>query len=85
MPAAASGSITAFYLYDVAEAIDLAAVSGLVSATAPVLMAPKPQTPSYIAFKPPPISIEGPAVGMPDVEGSRCVSGCSTTAWCRSP
>src|SRR6185503_7247531 len=51
------------------EAINLAAVSGLVSATAPVLMAPKPQTPSYIAFKPPPISIDGRPVGMPDVEG----------------
>ena len=59
---AASGSITAFFLYDVAEAIDLAAVTGLVSATVPVLMAPKPQTPSYIAFKPPPISIDGRTV-----------------------
>ena len=52
-------SITAFFLYDVAESIDLAAVTRLVSATVPVLMAPKPQTPSYIAFKPPPISIDG--------------------------
>ena len=69
MPPATSGSITAFFLYDVAEAIDLAAVTGLVSATVPVLMAPKPQTPSYVAFKPPPISIEGRTVGVPDVEG----------------
>ena len=68
MPPATSGSITAFFLYDVAKAIDLAAVTGLVSATVPVLMAPKPQTPSYVAFKPPPISIEGRTVGVPDVE-----------------
>ncbi len=69
MAPAASGSITAFFLYDVAEAIDLAAVTGLVSATVPVLMAPKAQTPSYIAFKPPPISIDGRTLSMPDVEG----------------
>jgi hypothetical protein len=69
VPAAASGSITAFYLYDVADAIDLGAVGGLVSATASVHMAPKLQTPSYIAFKPPPISIEGIAIGVAAVEG----------------
>jgi hypothetical protein len=69
VPAPASGSITAFFLYDVAEAIDLAAVRRLVSATAPVHITHKPQAPSYIAFKHPPVSIGGPAVGEPDVEG----------------
>ncbi len=69
MPAAASGSITAFYLYDVAEAIDLPAVSGLVSATAPVSLAPRPQTPPYLTYKHPPISVEGAAVGISAFEG----------------
>jgi hypothetical protein len=69
VPAAASGSITAFYLYDVAEAIDLPTVSGLVSATAPVSLAPRPQTPSYLTYKHPPIAVEGAAVGVSGFEG----------------
>jgi hypothetical protein len=69
LPTPASGSINAFFLYDVAEAIDLGAVAGLVSATAPVHIAHKPQGPAYIAFKHPPVSIDGPAIGAPAVEG----------------
>jgi len=64
-----SGSITAFFLYDVAEAIDLAAVSGLVAATTQARTAPKPQAPSYIQYKRPPVSIDGDAVGMPEIDG----------------
>jgi hypothetical protein len=66
---AATGSIIALFLYDVAEAIDLPAVGDCVAPITPVHMAPKPQTPSYIAFKQPPIAIAGHTVGLPDVEG----------------
>jgi len=71
VPAAAAGSVTAFFLYDVAEAIDLAAVTGLVSATAPVQMAPKAHTPSYIQYTHPPISIDGRTAGMPELADFR--------------
>ena len=71
MLAAGSGSVTAFFLYDVAEAIDLAAVSELVAATVPVHMAPKTQTPPYIQYTYPPISIEGETIGTPEVAGFR--------------
>jgi hypothetical protein len=71
VPAAASGSVTAFFLYDVADAIDLAGIRKLVVSTAPVHMAPKPQTPPYIQYTNPPISIDGAAAGMPDVDGFR--------------
>jgi hypothetical protein len=71
MPAAASGSVTAFFLYDVAEAIDLSGVSRLVASTAPVQMAPKPHTPPYIRYTNPPISIDGSSAGMPEVAGFR--------------
>ena len=69
MAAAASGSLTAFFLYDVADAIDLASVRRLVAQTVPVQVAPKPQTPPYITFKPPPVSIDGATVAVGDVEG----------------
>jgi hypothetical protein len=71
VPEAASGSVTAFFLYDVAEAIDLPTVTGLVSETAPVQMAPKPHTPSYIQYTHPPVGIDGRAAGMPEVAGFR--------------
>ena len=69
VPPPAFGSVTAFYLYDVAEAIDLAAVRGLVSPTAPVMMTPRPQTPSYLTYKHPPVSIDGAAVGVTGFDG----------------
>jgi hypothetical protein len=64
-----SGTITAFFLYDVAEAIDLAAVATQVSATAPVHITHKPQAPAHIAFKHPPVSINGSAIGAAAIEG----------------
>jgi hypothetical protein len=66
-----TGSVTAFFLYDVAEAIDLGMVSRLVSATAPVRMAPKPQTPSYIRFTNPPVSIDAGTAGLAEVADFR--------------
>jgi hypothetical protein len=71
VPAAGSGSVTAFFLYDVADAIDLGGVRRLVASTAPVQMAPKPQTPPYIQYTNPPISMDGAAAGMPEVAGFR--------------
>ena len=69
MTTAVSGSVTVFFLYDVAEAIDLATVRGMVSATASVQIAPKTQSPPYVQYAHPPISIDGQAVGIPDVGG----------------
>ena len=66
MSTAASGSVTAFFLFDVAEAIDLSTVCRLMSTTAPVRMAPKSQTPSYIRYTNPPISIEARTAGLPE-------------------
>ena len=44
-------------------------VSRLIGATAPVRMAPKPPTPPYLQYAHPPISIDGQAVGMGDIDG----------------
>ena len=69
MAAIASGWVTAFFLYDVAEAIDLHAVGGLVGPTASARMASKPPAPPYIQYANPPITIEGHALHLGDLHG----------------
>lgn len=69
MATIASGSLTAFFLYDVAEAIDLPTVGRLIGATAPVRMAQKSPTPPYIQYAHPPLSFDGRAAGIADLDG----------------
>ena len=66
-----SGSATAFILYDVAEAIDLSHVRTLVDARVRSLLTPKVTTPPYIQYQHPPVTIEGRAIGIDDVDGFR--------------
>jgi hypothetical protein len=65
-----SGQIVAFYLFDVAETIDLARVPALVgSATTQARLAPKPATPAYVQYDKPPLSFDGAAIGIAELEG----------------
>jgi hypothetical protein len=63
-----AGWVTAFFLYDVAEAIDLDVVGRLIGPITQARMAPKPPAPPYVQYTHPPISIDGAAVGMPDLD-----------------
>jgi len=65
-----TGSISVFYLFDVSEAIDLAAVPPLVGGE-PVAarLAPKPATPPYVQYAKPPLLLEGDAVQAGVVAG----------------
>jgi hypothetical protein len=68
----ASGRIVAFYLFDVAESIDLALVSQLVGVSAEASrLAPKPATPAYVQYEKPPITIDGDAFKLAAIEGFR--------------
>jgi hypothetical protein len=70
MAAIGSGQIVAFYLFDVAERIDLAAIPALVGGPAVAArLAPKPATPPYVQYDKPPISFDGSAVGIPELDG----------------
>jgi len=71
MDGIASGSATAFYLYDVGEGIDLSGVRALVDATVRAPLTPKVTTPPYIQYQQPPVTIEGRALGIADVDGFR--------------
>ncbi|HEY7187186.1 MAG TPA: hypothetical protein VH436_11600, partial [Vicinamibacterales bacterium] len=64
-----SGQVTAFFLFDVAEAIDLPAVGTLIGPTARVRLTPKTTTPSYVQYQQPPLTIEGHALGLHDACG----------------
>jgi hypothetical protein len=64
------GQIVAFYLFDAAESIDLAAIPALVGGlTTSARLAPKSATPAYVQYDKPPVSFPGTAVGVPDLDG----------------
>src|SRR4030095_7115546 len=71
MPSIRSGHVTAFFLYDVAEAINLQKVPTLIDRTVAARLAPKPTTPPYVQYKVPPLSTGGEVVGVPEIDGFR--------------
>ncbi|HVC20904.1 MAG TPA: hypothetical protein VNE16_12555 [Vicinamibacterales bacterium] len=69
MSAIEAGSITAFYLFDVAEAIRLPALPGLMArAGVPARLAPK-STPAYVQYQQPPLSFDGDTIGAGTLDG----------------
>jgi hypothetical protein len=67
-----SAQITAFYLFDIAETIDLAVVPRVIGGpTVAARLAPKPATPAYVQYGKPPLSFEGETVGVSEVDGFR--------------
>ena len=59
-----TGQVTAFFLFDVAEGVDLAkarALSG--AATDSPRLAVKPAVPAYVQYQDPPVQIEAAALG----------------------
>ena len=67
-----SGQLIAFYLFDVAQTINLQAIPGLIGGPAVAArLAPKPATPAYVQYDKPPLSFDGELVGAGEVEGFR--------------
>jgi hypothetical protein len=64
MSAILTGQVTAFYLFDAAEVIDLARVATLVEGSTRVPLKPKTTTPSYVQYQQPPLTIDGAALGL---------------------
>jgi hypothetical protein len=63
------GQIVAFYLFDVAEAIDLPAAAAAIGSSARATFAPKPATPAYVRYQQPPLLFDAAAVGAPSIDG----------------
>lgn len=67
-----SGYITAIYLFDAAEEIDLSAVPRLLSAQpSPARLSPKPATPAYVQYQEPPLVVDGDLPEQPGFDGFR--------------
>lgn len=67
-----AGQIVLFYLFDVAETVDLTAIPALIAGpTVPAKLAPKQATPSYVQYDKPPLSFDGEAVGLGEASGFR--------------
>jgi hypothetical protein len=67
-----SGHLFLFYLFDIAETVDLQTIPGLVGASAVAArLAPKPATPAHVQYEKPPLSFEGEALGIGEVDGFR--------------
>ena len=63
------GQIVVFYLFDVAEAIDLHAAAEAVGGSVRATLAPKPATPAYVRYQQPPLLFDGAVVSSPLIEG----------------
>ena len=69
MPAIEAGHVTAFFLFDAAEVIDLSAAGSLVGGSIRVRLTAKTTTPSYVQYEQPPLTIDGGALGFSESLG----------------
>ena len=70
MPAITSATITAFYLFDVAEQIDLTALRAAIGGGAMnARFTTKSAAPSYLQYSTPPVIVDGDALDITDVDG----------------
>ena len=70
MPRIRSGHVTAFFLFDVAEGVDLAAVRTLLgSAGQSARLAPRPAIPAYVQYQQPPVQADAEALGLGGLDG----------------
>src|SRR5258708_844613 len=65
-----AGTLTAFYLYDVADQIDLVRLRATTGAGAEARLAARAPS-SYLQYQTPPLVIEGDQVGMGAIDGFR--------------
>ena len=64
-----TGQIVLFYLFDVADTIDLQVISRLIGGATAAKLLPKQATPPYVQYDKPPLSFEGEVVGLHEVDG----------------
>jgi hypothetical protein len=65
------GHLTAFFLFDVGDAIDLLRLAEAIDKTVPTRLATKPATPTYLQYQQAPLAFDADAVGLDRIEGFR--------------
>jgi len=66
-----AGTLTAMYLFDVAEQIDLARLQAVIGGGEAARLVPKSAAPAYLQYQVPPLVIEGEAAGIGEIEEFR--------------
>jgi len=67
-----AGQITGFYLFDVAESVDLAALPALIGgATARAQFVARPDIPAYVRYQQPPLQFDADPIGGDALPGAR--------------
>jgi hypothetical protein len=65
------GHVTAFFLFDVSDAIDLQRLGSQIDASVAARLATKPATPTYLQYQQPPLTLDGAVIGAGEVNGCR--------------
>ena len=63
--------VTAFFLFDVGEAINLDQVRRVIQTTSPSRLASRSAMPAYVQYQQPPLAVGGDSVGIEGVAGFR--------------
>lgn len=72
MPAIDAATLTAFYLFDVADQIDVAALrSDIGGGATSARLVPKSSAPSYFRYSTPPVVVDGEPIGIQEIDGFR--------------
>ena len=72
MAESVAGTVTAFFLYDVGDEIDLARVRTLIDTTTPAALTTKVTASSQIQYQQPPVIIDGTSIGTALAGDFRC-------------
>ena len=72
MPEVQAATVTALYLFDVADQIDLASLRlAFGGGAASARLAPKSAAPSYLQYTSPPVVVDGDLLGIGEIDGFR--------------
>ncbi len=70
MPPIAAGQVIAFFLFDVAEAVDLGAARSLLGGVGErARLAPRSAMPAYVRYQQPPLQVDAEALGLEPLDG----------------
>jgi hypothetical protein len=65
------GIVTAFYLFDVANALDLQQLRAAIGSTTAAKLSTRPATPPHLQYQQPPLALDGSVIGLGEVDGCR--------------
>jgi hypothetical protein len=65
------GHVTAFFQFEVSDAIDLRRLGSEIDASVAARLTTRPATPTYLQYQQPPLTLDGAVIGATEVNGCR--------------